>query len=885
MRAAGSAQRSSTTATGNRGIASRILRTIGRSPSLFQGSGASAWRSVRGRVAVALAAAVALSLSVALPASAGKFLDFTLGTGSDGTATGQFDDQNGVAANDSSIPTLTNETQLVTVNATAGNFTLTFGADTTANIAFNAPPTAVQTALEDDLSGIDPGEISVIGGPGNSGGTSPYIITFDGGDLAGTNVAPITATDVDLTGGGDAVSTMTRGVQGGTDVDGFVYVGDEDTHRVQVFNADGDFEFMWGKAVNASVAGTGYEICLKTDTCAGATGNAGQEAGELDEVQAIEVDQSDGAVYVGEDDNQRVSKFDAAGNFQLMFGRNVNQDGLAADGVTAQPHVCMSGDTAGGGCKLGVDDDAEAAFDSSFIGGIGVDPNGTTVYVADEGHARIQVFDTNGNFLRMYGYGVDGGAGAEVCTATCSDGIVGPALGQFDEPTDVALDDAGRVYVSDDDTDTITRFDDGTTFAIPTVFYAGTSSATAPGWIEIDTGTTAGTGDDRIFVMQGTSGTNSGTIDERDLSGALVDTHGAGVGFENSGINGGLGLDHGLGRLYVSDDTDALVYALDDDGVAPIDIDLQPATNVQATTADLHADVDPNGPTGFPVSYHFEVSKDGISWQPVTDHVLVPPDGESPDPVTVQAEATGLEPNTGYRVRIVADRPGGTGGITSSELFFVTDPAPPVVHTDAPAPVSDTTAQLRGRINPGGLSTTYWFEWGDDSYGNQIPIPTASAGSEGILKIVGETIAGLQADSVYHYRLCAQNTLAPTPVCGANQTITTRQATAAPEGRSLEMVTPADKAGRQGFGGVGGAYSVTTHVLRSPCPRPPARSPCAGGSSHGPPRVRPAMGSPGPRPTRSTSAASIGAPTRFPTSRRSMADRGRCSTTPPRRRT
>lgn len=814
MRAAGSAKRSSARATGNRGVALRILRALAVSRS-SGGTGASAGRSVRGRVAVVSAAVVALSLSVALPASATKFLDFTLGTGSKGFATGQFDDQNGVAANDSSIPTLTNETQLVTVDATAGNFTLTFGADTTASIAFNASPAAVQTALEDDISGIDPGEVSVVGGPGGAGAASPYIVSFDGGDLAGTNVDQLAATDVDLSGGGDAVTTMTRGVQGGTDVDGFVYVGDEDAQRVQVFDADGDFRFMWGKNVSLSDPGTGYEICLSTDTCneaSRASSWTAPEAGELDEVQAVAIDQSDGSVYVGEDDNGRISKFDAAGNFQLMIGRSVNQDGLAADGVTAQPNVCESGDTAGGGCKIGVADGTESSFSLNFIGSMTVDPNGDELFVADDDNARIQVFGTDGSFLRMYGWGVDPvnlGDGPEVCTAGCSGGIVGSALGQFDEPVDVALDDAGRVYVVDDDNKNVVRFDSGDTFANPVEFAAaqigGAGFAADPGWIAIDVGSAGGTNDDRFYVVRDDDSAGETRILELDLAGNLLDSHAPGVDLSDPGTGGGLDIDPGLGRIYLSDDGEAFVYAFDDDGVEGIDIDLQPATNVQATTADLHADVDPNGPTGFPVSYHFEVSKDGISWQPVTDHVLVPPDGESPDPVTVQAEATGLEPNTGYRIRLVADRPGGTGSITSSELFFITDPAPPVAETIAASRIADTTAQLNGQVNPGGLATSYWFEWGDTAYGNQTPIPAASAGADGTLKTVGETITDLNPESVYHYRLCAHNALSPTPVCGTDQTFTTGQAVAASPGRSYEMVTAPDKPLRQGHAGQGGA--------------------------------------------------------------------------------
>lgn len=110
----------------------------------------------------------------------------------------------------------TAEVQEVTVDATAGNYTLEFDGEVTDNIAFNATAAAVETALE-GLSNIQPGDVVVTGGPGDAGGTTPYVVTF-GGQYEGTDVPEMVATDVDLTGGGDAVtvSTTTEGGAGDT---------------------------------------------------------------------------------------------------------------------------------------------------------------------------------------------------------------------------------------------------------------------------------------------------------------------------------------------------------------------------------------------------------------------------------------------------------------------------------------------------------------------------------------------------------------------------------------------------------------------------------------------------------------------------------------------
>lgn len=104
----------------------------------------------------------------------------------------------------------TNEQQTVTITGTptGGNFTLTYAGATTANIAFNAAGSAVQTALE-ALPNIGPGNVSVAGGPGPG---TPYVVTFQN-QLGRLDVAAMTAAHT-FTGGTTpaiAVTTTTAG--------------------------------------------------------------------------------------------------------------------------------------------------------------------------------------------------------------------------------------------------------------------------------------------------------------------------------------------------------------------------------------------------------------------------------------------------------------------------------------------------------------------------------------------------------------------------------------------------------------------------------------------------------------------------------------------------
>lgn len=100
-----------------------------------------------------------------------------------------------------------NEVQTVTVDATSGNFTLTYDGQTTANIAYNAGAATVVSRLE-ALSNIDN-----VDATGTLSGGMAVAFT---GTLTETNVVTMSATDVTLAGGGDSVTVTptTAGVDG-----------------------------------------------------------------------------------------------------------------------------------------------------------------------------------------------------------------------------------------------------------------------------------------------------------------------------------------------------------------------------------------------------------------------------------------------------------------------------------------------------------------------------------------------------------------------------------------------------------------------------------------------------------------------------------------------
>jgi hypothetical protein len=110
------------------------------------------------------------------------------------------------------LPPVTQEVQKVAVDASGGTFTLTFGGDTTSPLAFNSSSEDLKLALQ-ALPSLSGANAAVSGGPGNANAEVPYTVSF-GGDLAGSDVAQMTADSTNLTGGTAHTATVTTTTPG-----------------------------------------------------------------------------------------------------------------------------------------------------------------------------------------------------------------------------------------------------------------------------------------------------------------------------------------------------------------------------------------------------------------------------------------------------------------------------------------------------------------------------------------------------------------------------------------------------------------------------------------------------------------------------------------------
>ena len=180
-------------------------------------------------------------------------------------------------------------------------------------------------------------------------------------------------------------------------------------------------------------------------------GQEGAAPGQFNHPRDVAVGQ-DGTVYVADSLNHRIQAFDSDGNFLRQWGSfEVGENGQAAGGHFNQPW------------------------------GISVGPDGN-VYVADTWNHRIQVFTSDGQFIRAWGQigqldtavsptdfwgpravavGADGlvyvaDTGNKRIRVFTADGELvrsigssGSAAGQLNEPVGLAIHSDGRVFVAD----------------------------------------------------------------------------------------------------------------------------------------------------------------------------------------------------------------------------------------------------------------------------------------------------------------------------------------------------------------------------------------------------------------------------------------------------
>jgi tripartite motif-containing protein 71 len=209
--------------------------------------------------------------------------------------------------------------------------------------------------------------------------------------------------------------------------EGSIYVADQSSSVIQVFGQDGSFR---------------REV-----------GRAGTRPGELTSVGAIAV-AADNTLFVA-DGNNRIDRFDAAGNLlhsfgqrgtglgEFYFGKGGGNDAPAGGGlVTAGNFLFVSDSLNNRLQRFNLDGSGatEIVPPGLLYNPRGLAVRGQRLIVADDKNHRLVVMDFGGRVIRTIGSGQ--GAGGN----------------QFSFPFGVAVDPKGRVFVADDINQRVLRF-------------------------------------------------------------------------------------------------------------------------------------------------------------------------------------------------------------------------------------------------------------------------------------------------------------------------------------------------------------------------------------------------------------------------------------------
>jgi Tol biopolymer transport system component len=451
-----------------------------------------------------------------------------------------------------------------------------------------------------------------------------------------------------------------------------------------------------------------------------------------------------------------------SGSFPLAFGVGVDDSGGLSQGDV---YVVESGAVVDKFDATGLPDVSIPQFGSGAsplalteATGVAVDPADGDVYVADYRNRVVDIFTPAGVFMSQFATG--------------------------SEPRGLAFDSTGSdLYIVAGGN--VEEYD---SLGNPVNQTAGPNA-----------GTNILRGSEQAFDVAVDASTNDVYVFEREGNIAVYESSGAPLsqlGF-NTGIyfSFGIAVDSSTHTVLVSDPEHNVVdvFAL----VTPPAVSTGQATGVRVSSATLEGTVNAEGQPL--TSCTFEYGTSGFYGQSVPCHPDPAEIGSGSTPVPVSAEITGLQPGTEYHYRLVAGN--ASVSIRGQDQTLFT-PTVPSIDSASVKDLAASSGDLTAQINPKGADTTYRFEYGTStSYGTSVPVPDGDIGAGTGDQTVTVHLTGLQANTGYHFRVIAQNSVGVTT--GVDHTFVYTSARGLPDGRVYEQVSPADKNYTDALGGTG----------------------------------------------------------------------------------
>ena len=206
------------------------------------------------------------------------------------------------------------------------------------------------------------------------------------------------------------------------DTDGTVYVSDHGTGYISVFGNDGLFKYRFGgpdilanpqglaiSSLTVVIANTGannLKVFSKSGAFLKTIGSSGTQAGQFQSPSDVSLD-SDGNIYVADQGNNRVQKFDLNGNFVSKWD-DFNVAGIATVGsliytVSRQNGTGSVYDSSGvflrSFGRYGFNGDTNDLYDPRSIS-VDVDGN---IYIVEYAGQRVKKYNRNGEFVQRIG--------------------------------------------------------------------------------------------------------------------------------------------------------------------------------------------------------------------------------------------------------------------------------------------------------------------------------------------------------------------------------------------------------------------------------------------------------------------------------------------------
>jgi len=481
---------------------------------------------------------------------------------------------------------------------------------------------------------------------------------------------------------------------------------------------------------------------------------SGSANGAFSDLGGVAIHQPTGTVYAVDRDAGGIDKFDASGTPQdfsalganfidveatcpnFMFPPKPNKEGIyeglyhGRDGIA----VSSAGPTAGTIYvtteSLGLAAPANikpgtCAYDSAGNFLWHSDQTGGSITVDDEGYPWIATF----------------GGAYQLDTAGTPPEIVN-IIGSPHFPQKIALDSNLNVYLSEAYQGWLAHY---------TLLGYQETIGTYGSALGVDPAT------DHLYAARGE------VISEYGVGGSpTISTFGE----ETVASVNGISIRGSTGQVYVADNASNRIYVytpIKDFALATTGDLLEARRN----SAEVAGQVDPDG-AGDISGCHVEFGTTKFYGS------AAPCDQVTPYSTSREVTATlpGLLPGVTYHYRLYVTNSEGTNRGQDRTL---TTPYVSDVGTDAATNVDRASITLNGHLDPEGIPTSYFFEWGlTIGYGNKAPASPASAGSGAGTTAVSTDLSGISPETTFHFRLVGVNSEGTT--FGGDMSATTEKA-------------------------------------------------------------------------------------------------------------